>query len=275
MTDHSIGAFSALSRISIRMLRHYDEHGLLKPASVDPDTGYRRYSDAQLADALRIRRLRDVGFSVSAIGAVTATDEEDGYRRALILQHEALQHELRATEERIALLHQLLNSKGSTMDAITVTRATLPATTVVSLRGTIPAYDREGLLWQQFMPEMARQNLTPAGPGGAIEHDGEYRESEVDISVWVPVVAGSTASAPLEMFDLRAQEAVVARVVGPYALITEAHARIAEFARAEGLTLAAGGPDAPVEQRNRNRYLSDPGAGSEHVTEVIVPLSAG
>ena len=93
MTDHSIGAFSALSRISIRMLRHYDEHGLLKPASVDPDTGYRRYSDAQLADALRIRRLRDVGFSVSAIGAVTATDEEDGYRRALILQHEALQHE--------------------------------------------------------------------------------------------------------------------------------------------------------------------------------------
>ena len=39
-----IGYFSKLSRISIRMLRHYDEIGLLKPAEIDPFTGYRYYS---------------------------------------------------------------------------------------------------------------------------------------------------------------------------------------------------------------------------------------
>ena len=38
----------------------------------DAATGYRRYAFAQLADAAAIRRLRDVGFGVSAIGALLA-----------------------------------------------------------------------------------------------------------------------------------------------------------------------------------------------------------
>ena len=39
-----IGDFSKLSRVSIRMLRHYDEIGLLKPVWIDPESGYRYYS---------------------------------------------------------------------------------------------------------------------------------------------------------------------------------------------------------------------------------------
>ena len=49
-----IGEFSKLSRVSIRLLRHYDEAGLLAPASTDPFTGYRYYSEAQLPIANRI-----------------------------------------------------------------------------------------------------------------------------------------------------------------------------------------------------------------------------
>ena len=40
-----IGEFSKLSRISIRMLRYYDEMGLLVPETIDPFTGYRYYSE--------------------------------------------------------------------------------------------------------------------------------------------------------------------------------------------------------------------------------------
>lgn len=39
-----IGEFSKLSRISIRMLRHYDEIGLLVPEETDPWTGLPRYA---------------------------------------------------------------------------------------------------------------------------------------------------------------------------------------------------------------------------------------
>jgi DNA-binding transcriptional MerR regulator len=43
-----IGAFAKLSRVSTRMLRHYDKIGLLKPIHADPITGYRFYSLDQL-----------------------------------------------------------------------------------------------------------------------------------------------------------------------------------------------------------------------------------
>lgn len=33
-----IGEFSKLSRVSVRMLRHYDDIGLLKPAETDRST---------------------------------------------------------------------------------------------------------------------------------------------------------------------------------------------------------------------------------------------
>ena len=59
-----IGEFSKLSRISIRMLRHYDEIGLLTPETIDPFTGYRYYSEAQLFTAGRITALKDMGFKL-------------------------------------------------------------------------------------------------------------------------------------------------------------------------------------------------------------------
>ena len=43
-----IGLFSKLSRVSIRMLRYYDEMGLLRPAYIDPDSDYRYYREDQL-----------------------------------------------------------------------------------------------------------------------------------------------------------------------------------------------------------------------------------
>jgi DNA-binding transcriptional MerR regulator len=55
-----IGRFSRLCRLTIPALRHYDELGLLRPAAVDVDTGYRYYSLVQAGEAERIRLLRSI-----------------------------------------------------------------------------------------------------------------------------------------------------------------------------------------------------------------------
>jgi DNA-binding transcriptional MerR regulator len=57
----SIGRFSRLSGISVPSLRRYDAMALLPPASVDPQSGYRRYDPAQLARARAIRRPQHPG----------------------------------------------------------------------------------------------------------------------------------------------------------------------------------------------------------------------
>lgn len=272
----SIGAFSSRSRLSVRMLRHYGEHGILVPAEIDPVSGYRRFAEEQLVEAAHVRRLRDVGFTVSAISVLLAARGTESYRQALALQRDALGDELRAARERLALIDQLLDQEGSTMSAITVTHERIPARTVIALRGTIPAYDQEGRLWQELMPQLAQQRIAPIGPGGVFEHDPEYVESDPTVSIWLPVAPGTTATAPLQVHDIPEQQVVQARVEGPYTLITEAHSQIEEFAAAEGLSFAARRDlDDPVEQLGFNRYLVDPsGAAPEDlVTEVCMPLA--
>lgn len=275
MTDTSylsIGEFSSRARLSVRMLRHYDEHALLRPAQVDEITGYRRYAPDQLATAALIRRLRDVGFTVSAISAVLASRGSDAYRAALLLQRDALARELQDARDRFTLIEHLIRAEGQDMKDITVTRTHLPAMTVVALRGVVPTYADEGVLWGRLMPELAAQRITPVGAGGVIEHDGEYRESDIDESVWLPVAPGTTVSAPLVVHTLPERDAVVARVQGPYSLITEAHTRIDEFAREHGIALADGRDRASIAHDNFNIYLTGPGdtSGDQYVTDVCM-----
>lgn len=84
-----IGDFSKLSRVSIRMLRHYDEIGLLIPEFTDPFTGYRHYGEAQLTAANRITALRDMGFGLVAIAELMRRSEDtEAFRQGLLRQKE-------------------------------------------------------------------------------------------------------------------------------------------------------------------------------------------
>lgn len=63
----SIGDFARFGSVSVRMLRHYDEIGLLPPSEVDQWTGYRFYSADQLARLNRIVALKDLGFTLNQV----------------------------------------------------------------------------------------------------------------------------------------------------------------------------------------------------------------
>ena len=70
----NIGEFARLGQVSPRMLRHYDELGLLTPARVDPGSGYRFYSVHQFARLHRIVALRDIGFGLDQIRQILTQD---------------------------------------------------------------------------------------------------------------------------------------------------------------------------------------------------------
>ena len=65
-----IGQFARASRLSQKALRLYDENGLLPPAQVHPDSGYRFYRLAQLRDATLIGLLRSAGMPLGEIRLV-------------------------------------------------------------------------------------------------------------------------------------------------------------------------------------------------------------
>ncbi|WP_433176056.1 MerR family transcriptional regulator [Actinoallomurus sp. CA-150999] len=67
-----IGRFARLCRLSVKQLRHYDQLGLLAPAHVDPDTGYRYYRAGQAREALLIGLLRSLDVPLVEVGRVLA-----------------------------------------------------------------------------------------------------------------------------------------------------------------------------------------------------------
>ena len=71
-----IGEFSRLTQVSIRMLRYYDEVGILKPAEVDKWTGHRLYSVEQIPCLNKILYLRDSGLNISEIALALRTDDQ-------------------------------------------------------------------------------------------------------------------------------------------------------------------------------------------------------
>ncbi len=231
-----IGAFSSLSRISVRMLRYYDENGLLHPARIDETTGYRYYREEQLALAARIASLRDMGFGVAAIGKVVRGGPavwEDALRRRraeLLHERDELGAQLRYLDSALMQL-----GKEQTMQ-YEVTCKTLPERFVASVRDILPTYNYEGRLWHTLMQETAGLDLRPAEPCSyGIYHDGEYRERDVDVEIQFAVQPGAYADTEHVVFKT-VPPALVASTVhrGSYESIGAANIAVAQWARDNG-----------------------------------------
>ena len=72
-----IKEFAALVGVSVRTLHYYDEIGLLAPASVDAQSGYRYYDDASLARMQEILFYRELDFPLKEIAALLASPNYD------------------------------------------------------------------------------------------------------------------------------------------------------------------------------------------------------
>src|SRR5258708_5041551 len=90
----SIGEFARLGGVSVRTLRHYDELGLLRPATVDPDTGYRGYSAARLGQISRIIALKELGLSLARVRRLLDGVTLGELRGMLLLRRAQFEHEV-------------------------------------------------------------------------------------------------------------------------------------------------------------------------------------
>jgi DNA-binding transcriptional MerR regulator len=92
----TIGTFSMLTGLTVVALRHYDDIGLLQPAAVDPQTGYRRYARLQLERAWRIAELRRIDVPLDEIRSFLDADADE--RAAMLREH---RNRLRARERDV------------------------------------------------------------------------------------------------------------------------------------------------------------------------------
>lgn len=240
-----IGEFSKLVRVSPRMLRHYEKCGLLSPAKTDPATGYRQYSAAQIPLVMRIAALRDAGFSIDETCDILPRFEDKAYMDGVLRNKTAqVQAAIQAQNERLGLLENLrqkLTKEQDTMEYDVILKE-LSAVRVLSLRQTLADYSREGELWEKMAAFMGSHGVSPRGGeegGYSLYHDSDYKETDVDVEIAVPVEAFGEAQGDFcyRMLDAVPLAATL-RFAGPYEGTAAASERLAAWIEQNGYEMA-------------------------------------
>ncbi len=183
----TIGDFSRLSRVTPRMLRHYDALGLLHPEVVG-DNGYRYYRQEQLSDLVKIQWLKGYGFPLGEIGPLLELEDS---RLLPILRQRRLDL-YRELDIRKALIHQLeadiLHMEGTMMieTPYHVVLIQDPEQKVFSIRETIGT-DRYHDFFERLFREAAARGLTQAGPIQMCYHDEAFNPEHSDVEAQMVV----------------------------------------------------------------------------------------
>ena len=223
-----IGEFSRLSRVSVRMLRHYDHLGLLIPSQTDPFTGYRYYSADQLPRLNRILALRDLGFSLEQISGMLDDDlPVDQLLGMLKLKRAEVEEQLLQESQKLDRLEVRIRQMSESSD-----QATYDVVVRDSESQLVAAYrevagdddhiermfDRLEVYAAQF--DGARADKPPL----SIYYDEEYRERDMDVEVAVPLKYAIPETEQFRVRELPRLSGVASVVhVGEYSTIYQAY----------------------------------------------------
>ena len=158
-----IGEFSKIAQVSGRLLRYYDEIGLLKPQHIDKWTGYRYYTAEQLPRLNRILALKELGLSLEQIQQLLDEDIDTERIRNLYLERKAqieelLRDELARLQQVQLRLNQLDSLDENWMPDVVVKR--VPAQPILTYRDSRMT---EARLYELF--DLLSQDL----PGSPVE----------------------------------------------------------------------------------------------------------
>ena len=264
-----IGDFSKLSRVSIRMLRHYDDIGLLKPAEIDHFTGYRYYREEQLFTIGRINALKDMGFSLADIIRMLEVHDDPEKMDAFLAAREKELSELsKETEYKLMLLETARKRlRKEQIMKYDVTVKTIPERYAATVHMVVPQYEDEGMLWG--MMAECKTPLIPAEPclAAAVFLDKEYKEENVEIITWMTVKGTYEDTEHVKFKTLPAVKVASCIIKGSYEQMGDATATVVSWINENGYEV--NGPMfniyhvSPAQTQNPEEY----------VTEVCFPIA--
>lgn len=243
-----IGQFAAASRLSLKALRLYDENGLLPPARVDPESGYRYYRLQQLGHATTIRLLRRAGMPLAEIRAFLAAPSAaqlEEYERTLLGE---------LADRRLVLRYLRRRLKEEVMFKVETKEVEAQPYIGRTKKVRVPELERFinetiGELWK---------STEPTGSAFTLYHGEVNEEDDGPVEVCVPTADGDKR--------LPAGEVAFTIATGDqcrFPDIIGAYDAVARWAKENGRELA--GPPREI-------YHSDPHKGEEDRFEIAWPI---
>jgi DNA-binding transcriptional MerR regulator len=270
----TIGDFARHGRVSVRMLRHYDATGLLRPAKVDPASGYRFYTASQLSRLNRIVALKDLGFTLDQVRVMVeeqlSVTELHGMLR---LRRAQLQSQIAADSSRLAQVEarlRIIEMEGA-MPAQDVQIKKIPAVRVAEVSATAASFEPASIspvirpLYAEFGNRLGEAGLMPVGPAIAYYSEGPDGNG-VLVHATLPVNAEPQAGDGhgFEIVDLPEVQAATIVHHGSMANVLETIQVLARWIDENGYKSAG---------NTRELYLECPEDEDKWVTELQEPVA--
>lgn len=264
-----IGRFSRVCRLSIKALRNYADDGILAPEWVDPSSGYRYYTYAQVTQAEVIRLLRSLEMPLDEICEVLEAPDPEKVTEVLDRHRARLEGRLDHYSRMLGFLHHLIDEGGSPMQ-YDVTVKEIPAQHVAVLHSRIGPTDAGPVVSAglgTLAQAVAQAGHEFAGPPYLVMKEMPDPETGGAIILGVPVAKPFPGSGEIAGEEI--PELLVASTVhkGPYDECGPAYKAVEQWIQSHGHVNV--GPPREV-------YLTDPQTTpdeADYLTEIQFPIA--
>ena len=235
-TLYKIGMFAAMNHVTVKTLRFYEEQGLLMPALIHPETGYRYYTLSQMAVLHQITALKLAGFTLEEIARIHSGADEE----AVLLKKKAeLLARIADLTRQIAVVDGYLSKQKNGLSAPVLVK-TIPETTVALMRIRLESYD--GLF--DRMPEMGalmeKAGCTCALPEYCFTNYLEpgYKDADILVEICESVVEAKKETGDLRFRTLPAIQAACVFHKGSYRTFSESYETVLRYIEENGYEIA-------------------------------------
>jgi DNA-binding transcriptional MerR regulator len=265
-----IGEFARISQVSIKALRHYDAIGLLPPARIDHESGYRFYEIEQLGDLARILALKDCGFALEEIAELLKTRDALDIKAMLrqrIVEQQQLIAEEQARLHRITARLQQLERVDAPDSAFDVMLKRAEPLTLLGQRQTVATTQEIGPFARVVWGQLEQHGVMPVGPLVHLYYDENVGSELIDLFVGAPVMM-----VPVDGIDLRCERLLGGDLLactiyrGDYGEIGAGYAALERWVAASNYQIT--GPYREIYHRSP-LHTADP---ASYITEIQCPV---
>jgi len=270
---YRIGEFSRLCRVPVSALRYYADYGLLPPAEIDRESGYRYFSVGQLPRLNRILALKDLGMSLDDIRRFLDDEPETAELRGMLrLKHAEIGDRLAEERARLARVEarlRLIESEETMSDRDIVVK-TIEPYHVMCTREVVPEPPGVATMLMDAFAALGSAGIAPMGPPFTRYHDEEFTPTDIDVEVAIPVMAhvaeelATPGGRTLRPLDIPGGEMAVVLHDGPFETLDETYTAIGTWIAESGYHIA-GPPQAA--------YLREPTDEAPPLTEIRFPIA--
>ena len=227
-----------MNHVTVKALRFYEEHGLLMPALIHPETGYRYYTLTQMAVLHQINALKLAGFTLEEIAHINSGADEEA---VLLRKKSELLAKIADLTRQIAVVDGYLSKRKNGLSAPVLVK-TIPETTVAYMRIRLESYD--GLF--DRMPEMGalmeKTGCECALPEYCFTNYLEpgYRDADILVEICESVVEAKEETGGLQFKTLPEIQAACVFHRGSYRTFSESYETVLRYIEENGYEIAGG-----------------------------------